>query len=1023
MRCLLLFVFLIVFFSASAQPQQGRATVSNTYRYFEVKDGLPQMQVWSLTEDTHGFIWVSTKDGLARWDGKNFHTWNSRTPGFGPAHARELIEAGNDEYIAITGFTARWIKGNRITRLMLADSITRIEMVFKLNDSEVIFSDCAFNNIPNQETEYPHIIYNYRKRKISRIIKTKGEFYGLLNDNCFITMNRKQHLNKEVFSLYLYSINKLLLDSLTGFENYPFLNFSEGALPYHYNSIVSGYDYNVDSPLRKLYQLSSENGHFHKREIILRTPITLCDKPKWIYVNDTTYYYIDSLHFVHLVNGNTNETYCKVGIANAAITDHNNNLWLGTEQGLYCFYSNSFRQYNFNFHPGGEDDIWSITRSSNGLYYVAAYKSGIYEYNDKVNSWRKIKLSLKDKTLDEKYKSALEDGTFSATRLWDGGVLLPLEQGFGIKNKNGVKVYMPLQDAETYSAITDTGRRCTYIAQYCHAYRINADYSLDTLCSAASVGLSNIMCCTIDKYGCPIFGGAGLKNNFVKYENGVFHPIIYNCRTPVSLCTDYGGNIWIAAADSFYFYDNKVVHPVNIPSQSLFGSVKAYNKKWLLIGTNKEFILLDLEAFYKKGQVNCYRYDYTNGFNTIDCSQNSMLIDDDGSVWIPTSKCIMRFYPENLAKETKTSTPVIDEISFSGKDFHWQPDTNFYQSSIIKTPNWRNLQFTFIAANINGASQLTYRYRLDGYSKDWSSPTTNNNATFNNLPPGNYSFEVESSPDGITWSKPTESPLIVLNPRFTERPVFLVLVIIVVIVIITGLTTVAVRNRFKKKQAKQKQTMQMLSLQLQSIRSKAIPHFTGNIFNNIDYLIEQKHYEDAKRYLAILSRLYNYILLDADKRSRTLADELQFVSNYLQLEKLRFKDKLHYKINVPPGMNTNIHVPNMALHTYVENAIKHGLMSKKGFGEISIDITEESKGIWMRVIDDGIGRIAAGAMRKYSTGMGLQILAQQIEIYNQRNKNSIKQDVEDLVNKEGKAAGTRFSIFVPFDYNYSLYEA
>ena len=119
-----------------------------------------------------------------------------------------------------------------------------------------------------------------------------------------------------------------------------------------------------------------------------------------------------------------------------------------------------------------------------------------------------------------------------------------------------------------------------------------------------------------------------------------------------------------------------------------------------------------------------------------------------------------------------------------------------------------------------------------------------------------------------------------------------------------------------------------------------------------------------------------------------------------------------------PDVDTGTQVPNMILHTYCENAVKHGLRNKPGNGHIDIEVSTCPDGIILAVTDDGVGREAAATFSTSSTKQGLSIMEQQIELYNQRNDKHIVQTVTDLRTPEGRACGTRFELFVPSHYNY-----
>ena len=279
---------------------------------------------------------------------------------------------------------------------------------------------------------------------------------------------------------------------------------------------------------------------------------------------------------------------------------------------------------------------------------------------------------------------------------------------------------------------------------------------------------------------------------------------------------------------------------------------------------------------------------------------------------------------------------------------------------------------------------------------------------------------MQSSINGEDWSESSFSDTVVVPSYFYETSLYKILMFIVAILAVAVLTILLTQRIRRIKYLQLKQQQQINDLKIQAIRSKSIPHFTGNIYNNIDYLIENQQYTDASLYLALLSRIHNKVLQDADKPSHSLREELDFVETYIKLEKLRFKDNLSFTVSVKPGVNLDVQIPIMIIHTYVENAIKHGLMSKKGKGEVSLEIDCNEGGTWIRVKDDGIGREEANRKNKDSTGIGLTIFEKQIELYNLGNRNPILQQVDDLTAPDGSSAGTRFSLYVPFEYTFNF---
>jgi LytS/YehU family sensor histidine kinase len=103
----------------------------------------------------------------------------------------------------------------------------------------------------------------------------------------------------------------------------------------------------------------------------------------------------------------------------------------------------------------------------------------------------------------------------------------------------------------------------------------------------------------------------------------------------------------------------------------------------------------------------------------------------------------------------------------------------------------------------------------------------------------------------------------------------------------------------------------------------------------------------------------------------------------------------------------------MTLQTYVENALKHGLIPRKGGGRLLIEISRESAGIRLKVEDNGVGRQQAKINGTVSTGVGLSITGQYYALLNRENEHPITETFTDLFDEEGKAAGTRVEVFIP----------
>ena len=133
-----------------------------------------------------------------------------------------------------------------------------------------------------------------------------------------------------------------------------------------------------------------------------------------------------------------------------------------------------------------------------------------------------------------------------------------------------------------------------------------------------------------------------------------------------------------------------------------------------------------------------------------------------------------------------------------------------------------------------------------------------------------------------------------------------------------------------------------LNQQLQYLKYQINPHFFMNTLNNIHALVDIDH-EEAKLMIETLSKLMRYVLYEADKPMASLKDELDFMSHYISLMKIRYGDEVRINLSVPMSV-PDVQVPSLLFATFVENAFKHGVSCRKeSFIEIGASIDGRSR--------------------------------------------------------------------------------
>lgn len=213
----------------------------------------------------------------------------------------------------------------------------------------------------------------------------------------------------------------------------------------------------------------------------------------------------------------------------------------------------------------------------------------------------------------------------------------------------------------------------------------------------------------------------------------------------------------------------------------------------------------------------------------------------------------------------------------------------------------------------------------------------------------------------------------------------------------------------------EKSLRQIAGLKMENVRSRISPHFVFNVLNNIWAIIDDR--ENAKIQFDNLVNLIRRSLINTETIAIPLADEIDFVKSFLELEKLRMSDNLQVKWNIEKGVDMNLHVPGMILQIPVENAIKHGLAPKKDNRILTITISAETEFLRFVIADNGVG-FQQGTSSSKGTGTGLRVLTNTIHILNQTNENKMTYEIQNL-DDEG-LSGTKVVIEIPTSYNYNL---
>jgi sensor histidine kinase YesM len=207
--------------------------------------------------------------------------------------------------------------------------------------------------------------------------------------------------------------------------------------------------------------------------------------------------------------------------------------------------------------------------------------------------------------------------------------------------------------------------------------------------------------------------------------------------------------------------------------------------------------------------------------------------------------------------------------------------------------------------------------------------------------------------------------------------------------------------------------------EISALRSQMNPHFIFNCLNSIKLYSLENDSQAASDYLTKFSRLIRMVLENSRSEKVTLENELETLELYIQMEAMRFKDKVKYQINIDQNIDQQfIEIPPLLIQPFVENAIWHGLMHKTEGGLVKIDVSQpKDQMLLIEISDNGIGREKALAYKSKSVmknkSLGMKVTSERIELINQIYKTNTNVEIIDLKDKNGEALGTKVILNIP----------
>lgn len=211
----------------------------------------------------------------------------------------------------------------------------------------------------------------------------------------------------------------------------------------------------------------------------------------------------------------------------------------------------------------------------------------------------------------------------------------------------------------------------------------------------------------------------------------------------------------------------------------------------------------------------------------------------------------------------------------------------------------------------------------------------------------------------------------------------------------------------------------MADVEMQALRAQMNPHFIFNCLNSINRYIVKSDQATASLYLTRFAKLIRLILDNSNSKNVILANELEALKLYIEMEALRFDKKFSYRIIVDDKVGAEcVEVPPLIIQPYVENAIWHGLLHKESGGELNIHVSMIGEGMLQCVIEDnGVGRDKARELKSKSAtsrkSLGMKLTEDRLTLLNKHAELNASIDIIDLKNDHNLSLGTKVILKIP----------
>lgn len=749
--------------------------------------GLSQVTVQSIFQDSQGFIWIGTQDGLNRYDGYHFKVFKNN-PSDKKSISSNIINCMFEDEKGLMYI------GTQSSGMSVYDRYTETFLNFIPNSTPNSIASPAVKSISSIDkdhliigTEKGLVIFD-KNRQTFELVKPHDVSTDFYITSIFRTTSNKLLIVAPRFGVYEYKVGtkelvpfyipRELNDPNVDFLNVALTTIEEKNNVFYVGSFNGGVyllDVNTGNLLKHL-DFGSDNSLQNNIKDIKNNPnsndILISTSGGLIIYNTKAKTYNINVH-----NPLDNSSISSNNLLNLLI-DKNQNIWVGSEDNGLCINFNSYQTFA-HFKNGKVNDnniINCFLETKNKALYIGS-NNGLYEFNKNTKTFTNKALVYESnptiiQSLYEDKKGAIWIGTISqglytfdshtqkTTKLLDH-YFETAEINKIIGDKNGT-IWLGTYNKGLFSIDPNTLET--------NQYSINEGLSSTKILSLYFDHEKNkLWVCTGDAGICVLDFSNNTKKPHIEYikhsdtKNSLSSNIVNNIRK------DKNGTYWISTTNGLNNYDpinNQFKHytEINGLANNYVYDALPDNKGNLWLPTNNGLSKFNPNTLNTNNAFK--NYTISDGLQSKEFNQGASLQCSDGTILMGGLNGFNIFNPNTLLENKIAPTAYIYSFTRQGKEI--VTDSSMLFKKYIELPYKENyFTFELIAQNYSSPEKTKFIYILEGKDHEWSSPSDLRFISYTELSGGTYTFKVKASnADGVWNEIPYQITIKVIPPWY-----------------------------------------------------------------------------------------------------------------------------------------------------------------------------------------------------------------------------------------------------------------